>query len=106
MATLCPSCQAELPPGELACPSCGSIGERGTVPSEPCPVCGLPMAPGSEVCLVCSAAAGQGKSGPVRVKSIGEEATVSGSQIVCPAAGASAGAPPAEYSELLFDAAP
>jgi pSer/pThr/pTyr-binding forkhead associated (FHA) protein len=59
------------------------------------------MAPGLEACPTCSAAAGQGKAGPIRVKSIGEEATVSGSQVVSPPAAA-----PAEYSELLFDAAP
>jgi pSer/pThr/pTyr-binding forkhead associated (FHA) protein len=60
------------------------------------------MPPGLEACPVCSAAAGQGKAGPIRVKSIGEEATVSGLQVVSPPAAAA----PAEYSELLFDAAP
>lgn len=61
-ASACPSCGAEVTPGQEFCPECGAkLGEQPSPPQptqtppplKQCPQCGAELEPGSMFCTEC-----------------------------------------------------
>src|SRR5580658_5886677 len=56
--TICPKCNAQVPPGTRFCPSCGNPmapPAAAAGPTTPCPKCGQPVAAGVKFCPNCGA---------------------------------------------------
>jgi membrane protease subunit (stomatin/prohibitin family) len=69
--TICPKCNAQVPPGTRFCPSCGNPmapPAAAAGPTTPCPKCGQPVAAGVKFCPNCGASMAPPAPRSVRVR--------------------------------------